>query len=428
MKDEIAGLGHLFVSVFIYNLSVFIVIPAITDITMSAVCPGTDQCSLAIYLSGFQQAITGIGALLVTPIIGNLSDKHGRKALLTFCVIISTLPMCVLAYDRNRSFFYAYYILSTIAGMFSKGGIQCLTLAYVADKVPEQRRASAFGILTGVSAVGFVLGSLFARFTPISLTFQMSAMGTMITAVYLKIFLKDSLSGSKDDNHLTPLPQIASACDMIALLRSSGTFLHAATIAFLFSFGESGLQDSLLYYLKAAFHYSKDQYASFLLIVGVAAAFSQLVLMPVVVPSLGEEKLLSMALFANFVHIFLYSFAWNANVPYFAATFVIGSVFAHPCLRSIVSKTVGPGEQGMAQGCISGVACFANILAPLGITPLTAMFLSESAPFHFPGFSIFCVALMAMYAFVHSLIMRKSCQTSLSILIEKQKLDGSQVV
>lgn len=58
MKEYIGELVHLFVSVFIYNLSNFIVIPAITDITMSAICPGTDQCSLAIYLSGFQQTVS----------------------------------------------------------------------------------------------------------------------------------------------------------------------------------------------------------------------------------------------------------------------------------------------------------------------------------------------------------------------------------
>lgn len=45
-------------------------------------------------------------------------------------------------------------------------------------------------------------------------------MGTMIAAVYMKFFLKESHAGSTDDNDLTALPQIASAWDMIALLRS----------------------------------------------------------------------------------------------------------------------------------------------------------------------------------------------------------------
>jgi len=34
------------------------VVPAITDVTMAALCPGQDECSIAIYLTGFQQAVS----------------------------------------------------------------------------------------------------------------------------------------------------------------------------------------------------------------------------------------------------------------------------------------------------------------------------------------------------------------------------------
>lgn len=41
-----------------------------------------------------------------------------------------------------------------------------------ADNVPEGRRASAFGILSGISSCGFVCGTLTARFLPTASTFQ----------------------------------------------------------------------------------------------------------------------------------------------------------------------------------------------------------------------------------------------------------------
>jgi hypothetical protein len=124
MKD-FAGLGHLFVVSFLFYFSSFMVIPAITDVTMEAVCPGRDECSVAIYLSGFQNAVsssrafasvptannarihgifalmndscvqvTGLGALVVTPVVGNLSDRYGRKALMTLPVTVAILPLC----------------------------------------------------------------------------------------------------------------------------------------------------------------------------------------------------------------------------------------------------------------------------------------------------------------------------------------------
>ena len=38
--------------------------------------------------------VTGLGALVVTPVVGNLSDRYGRKALLTLPVTVAILPLC----------------------------------------------------------------------------------------------------------------------------------------------------------------------------------------------------------------------------------------------------------------------------------------------------------------------------------------------
>ena len=79
--------------------------------------------------------------------------------------------------------------------------------------------------------------------------------------------------------------------------------------------------------------------------------------------------------------------------------------------------------QGKVQGCITGIGSFANIVSPLAFSPLTgnhtetiaeytkmtnnsesnifflsalALFLSDNAPFHFPGFSIMCAGLVSV--------------------------------
>ena len=59
MKDLVA-LGHLFAVAFLFHFSSFMVLPAITDVTMEAICPGRDECSVAIYLSGFQNAVSSL--------------------------------------------------------------------------------------------------------------------------------------------------------------------------------------------------------------------------------------------------------------------------------------------------------------------------------------------------------------------------------
>ncbi|XP_066319134.1 uncharacterized protein [Miscanthus floridulus] len=419
MKD-LAGLGHLFVVTFLFHFASFMVIPAVTDVTMEAVCPGRDECSVAIYLSGFQNAVTGLGALVVTPIVGNLSDRYGRKALMTLPVTVAVAPLFILACSRSEVYFYVYYVAKIIAGIFCEGTMHCLCLAYVADHVGPRRRAAAFGLLSGVSAAGFVSGTLTARFLPTASTFQVAAAVAVASALYLRAFLPDAggvscadeacdpliqdssctSSTSSSDEELSPrLPPhksgLPSLSDMVALLTGSLAMSGAAIVTFFYSLGENGLQTALLYYLKAQFGYSKNEYANLLLIAGAAGMLSQLTVMPILAPILGEEILLIVGLLGGCTH-----------VPYFAAAFIILSAFVYPSIRTNVSKSVGSNEQGIAQGCISGISSFASILGPLIFTPLTAWFLSETEPFNFKGFSILCAGFCTLIAFIISLRMR----------------------
>ncbi|KAK1419721.1 hypothetical protein QVD17_29004 [Tagetes erecta] len=421
-----SGLGHLFMTVFVFNFANYMVVPAILDVTMAALCPGEDECSLAIYLTGLHQAITGMGSLVMMPLIGNLSDNYGRKIMLTLPMLLTTLPLVILAYSRERNFFFAYYALKTLTSMICEGTVLCLAHAYVADNVAVSQRASAFGILSGVSSCSFVFGSLSTRFLPNTASiFQVATAVSMVSVVYMRIFLPESnldaavIAGSLKEetvseclvekgstNNHRPFRRTLSFHDSVSLLRSSWTFSQAAIVAFFSSLGEVGLPSALLYYLKAKFHYNKDQFADLMIISGIAGIISQMVVMPLLVMIINEEKILAVGLIFSCVRIFLYSVAWSSWVIYLAATFQIMSVFAGPSLLSIVSKQVGPTEQGKAQGCITGLCSFASIVSPLIFSPLTALFLSDNAPFVFPGFSIACAAFAVMIAFIQSVMIR----------------------
>ncbi|KAG8654526.1 hypothetical protein MANES_05G142200v8 [Manihot esculenta] len=361
--EKLSGLGHLFMTIFLHNISSFMVIPAITDVTMAAICPGRDECSLAIYLSGFQQAIIGLGTLVMMPLVGNLSDKYGRKALLSVPLALAIIPLATLAYSRSRYFFYAYYVLRTLTAMVCEGSVHCLSLAYVADNVPEGQRASAFGILSGIGSSAFVCGTLSTRFLSTASTFQVSTSVAIMALVYMRIFLQDSIV---DGNLSTPIlssgkikadatgnssksvqifKTMPSLEDMLCLLKSSATLSRAAVVAFFINLSEVGLHSSLMYYLKARFHFNKNQFADLMVISGIAGTISQLLLMPILAPALGEGRLLSIGLFFTCAHMFLYSIAWSSWVPYAAAMLSILFVFSQPCMRTIVSKQVGASEQ-----------------------------------------------------------------------------------
>ncbi|KAG5526846.1 hypothetical protein RHGRI_032941 [Rhododendron griersonianum] len=400
--EKVGGLRHLFVTVFLSSFAGVVVIPGITDVTMSALCPGVDECSLAIYLSGFQQAITGVGTVLMLPLIGSLSDVYGRKALLTLPMTISIIPLVILAYSRTTNFFYAYYVSKTLTAVISEGSVLCLSLAYV-----------------------------------------VAAIVSMIAVVYMRIFLKDDCTIRRntsdslkhpilttEEEETTPsegellssskevevFKKIPSPNDLVCLLKTSKTISQAAVVAFFNSLAEGGLQASALYFFKARFHFTKNQYADVMLIMGIAGTISQAYDFHALVGSCcrrGEVAfcgtlwgIFMRKRFISLCYMLMNSIAWSIWVPYVVAAFGIFTSFASPCLRSIVSKQVGPNEQGIAQGCISGISSFANIISPFIFSPLTDLFLSKRAPFYFPGFSIMCSGFATMVAFIPSLLIR----------------------
>ncbi|KAK8626706.1 hypothetical protein V6N13_134339 [Hibiscus sabdariffa] len=433
MEKKLRALSHLYVTVFMSGFASFIVVPAITDVTMSALCPGTDECSLAIYLSGFQQAVMGVGTALMMPLIGNLSDQYGRKSLLTLPMTFSIIPFAVLACSQTTNYFYAYFVLKTLTAMICEGSLNCLALAYLADNISDGQRASAFGILSGISSGAFVCATLAARFLSTGSTFQVATFVSMLAVVYMRIFLEESLPNQddimtepilkesedaiqKDGNNLPrKMPvfkKIPSLGDIICLLKSSPSFSQAAVVAFFYNLAEGGMISSIMYYLKARFHFNKNQFADLMLIGGTVATASQLFIMPLLVSPIGDGKLLSLGLLVSCIHAILYSLAWSPWVPYAITALSVVMVFAPPSLRSIVSKQVGATEQGKAQGCISGVSSLANIIAPLIFSPLTALFLSEEAPFHYPGFSILCIAITLVIASITSLTIGNATSSS----------------
>ncbi|XP_075094238.1 uncharacterized protein LOC107800094 isoform X1 [Nicotiana tabacum] len=442
MDSKIRSLKHLFVTVFLSNFALNVVTPAMTDITMDALCPSQDKCSLAIYLSGLQQAIMGLGSMLMMPLIGNLSDVYGRKALLIVPVTASILPSVIMAYKRTTNYFYAYYVVRTLTGMLSDTGIQCLPIAYAADCISEEKRASAIGVVAGVGSAAYFCGTFAVRFLSTAQIFLVSSISSTAAAVYMTIFLKETTRHINIDEDALNQPILANGADdsesdssekrlspknipsfyhIISLLKSrvyrkqslcpigvevSTTLSLATLIAFLNGLAEGGIQTPFMYFLRARFQYNKDNFAILMLICYGGATFSQLILVPKLAPIIREETILSLALIAGFTNMLIDSIAWAAWVPYVVALFPMFLFLAKPALQSVVSKQVGPNEQGIAQGCISGVSSFANILSPFIFSPLTDLFLSERAPFNYPGFSMFCIGLAWLIAFIPSMMIR----------------------
>ncbi|KAK7268391.1 hypothetical protein RIF29_21089 [Crotalaria pallida] len=399
---ELRPLVHLLLPLSIHWMAVEMTVSVLVDVTTSALCPGQSTCSKAIYINGVQQTIVGIFKMVVLPLLGQLSDEKGRKPLLLITLSTTIFCFAILVVNQSEEFVYAYYVVRTFSNIISHGSIICISVAYVADVVSEGKRAAVFSWITGLLSAAHVLGNVLARFLPENYIFSVSIALLIFGSVYMQFFLVETVKPAPKNNQQSGFctkivnvlhQRYISMRQAAEIVIFSPTMRGMALVSFFYELGMSGISSVLLYYLKAVFGFNKNQFSELLIMVGIGSIFSQILLLPVLNPLVGEKVILCSALLASVAYAWLYGLAWAPWVPYLSASFGVIYVLVKPSTYAIISKASSSTNQGKAQTFIAGTQSISDLLSPIAMIPLTTWFLSSSAPFECKGFSIICASI-----------------------------------
>lgn len=418
---ELKPLFHLLLPLCFHWIAEEMTVSVLVDVTTNALCPSQSTCPQAIYINGIQQTVVGVFKMVVLPLLGQLADENGRKPLLILTVSTTIIPFALLAWNKSKEFVYAYYVLRTISYIISQGSIFCIAVAYTADVVRENKRAAVFGWITGLFSASHVLGNALARFLPVAYIFEVSIALLIFCPVYMQVFLVETVrptpKSNVDSNWLSWTVMVVqkrfkSMRDSAALVVRSPTLRSISLVSFFYELGMSGISSVLLYYLKAAFGFDKNQFSEILMMVGVGSIASQMLLLPLMNPLVGEKVILCIALLASIAYALLYGLAWASWVPYFSASFGVIYVLVKPATYAIISKGSSSANQGKAQGFVAGVQSIASLLSPLAMSPLTSWFISDDAPFNCKGFSIVLASISMVVAFCYACLIETDAMSS----------------
>ncbi|XP_050281756.1 uncharacterized protein LOC126722656 [Quercus robur] len=412
---------HLLIPLCVHWIAEEMTVSVLVDVITNALCPGDSTCTEAIYLNGLQQTVVGIFKMVVLPLLGQLADEYGRKPMLLLTISTSIFPFAILACNQSTGFVYAYYVLRTISYILSQGSIFCIAVAYAADVVEENKRAAAFSWITGLCSASHVLGNLLALFVPEKYIFPVSIALLILSPIYIQIFLVETVK-------LAPKRDQDSAClaktikiiqkryksmkDAATIVMSSPTLRGISLVSFFYELGMSGITYVLMYYLKAAFGFDKNQFSEILMLVGIGSIVSQMLVLPLINPLVGEKVILCIGLLASIAYALFNGLAWAAWVPFMGATFKVVVVLVRPATYAIISKASSSKNQGKAQGFVAGVESIASLLSPLVMSPLTSWFLSSSAPFNCKGFSIVCASVCMMISLCYACLLKPGVASS----------------
>src|ERR1039458_9931811 len=107
---------------------------------------------LAAYTTSFFLTGWAIGGL----IFGSLGDRFGRARILTVSILIYSVCTGLSSFASS---YYGFCACVFFAGL-GVGGVFGLSVALVADSVPDQSRAPALGLLQSLSSIGNISGGL----------------------------------------------------------------------------------------------------------------------------------------------------------------------------------------------------------------------------------------------------------------------------
>jgi MFS family permease len=155
----------------------------------------------ALFISKrFDASMTEVGLLFTlftisgfvgSTIGGAMTDRFGRKSMLMYNLITSALFNLAMGFAPSLTFCYG---VALIGGIISSAGGPA-GQAMIADLVPEEKRAGAFGIFRVVFntavAIGVAIGGLVATHSYLAL-FITDAVVSTICAVLVYIYIKET--------------------------------------------------------------------------------------------------------------------------------------------------------------------------------------------------------------------------------------------
>src|SRR3979409_1271034 len=91
--------------------------------------------------------------LVASPILGEVSDRYGRRPVLVFSLAGTVVSFVMLALAHSVTMLFLARIVDGLSG----GNISTAR-AYVADVTPPEDRAKAYGLIGAAFGLGFILG------------------------------------------------------------------------------------------------------------------------------------------------------------------------------------------------------------------------------------------------------------------------------
>ena len=384
------ALIFIFITMLVDSIGLGIVLPVTPQLISELTHQGM---SGAARWGGWLFFVFALMQFLCAPLIGNLSDRFGRRPVLIASLAMLGVDYLITGLAPTIAWLFVGRFLSGIAG-----AAYSTANAYIADVSLPEKRAANFGVISAAFGIGFVIGpavgGLLGQYGA-RMPFYVSAGFAFANALYGSIVLKESLPLER--RRAFEIWRANPLGALIALQRFP-MLIGMFGVTVLMRLGHDANPVVWTYYTMLKFHWSSAEVGYSLMAVGAMLTLVFMFVTRLVIPRLGELRSAYLGLTCGAIGFFGYAFATEGWMLYgwMAVWVFMGLVM--PSLNAIMSKEVGPSEQGELQGALASLGGLTSVAAPPLLSNLFGYFTSDAAPVYFPGAAFFAAAIFTLLA------------------------------
>jgi DHA1 family tetracycline resistance protein-like MFS transporter len=380
----------IFLIVFIDLLGFGIILPLLPFIA--------EKFKASDFQVGLLTATYSFFQFVGAPILGDLSDRFGRKKILLISQIGTFAGFIMLGFANSL---WLIFLSRLIDGL--TGGNISIAQAYIADVTTSKNRARGMGIIGADFGLGFIfgpaIGGFLAQFGFATPAFFAAFISLL--SVFATLFL---LKETVTNNKAIPIQKKKFDLKKLYLLLKQKPIGFLIILFFVLNLAFSSFQGIFALWAERKLNFGPQNIGYLFAYIGILSVITQLKILPELLKRIKEIKLLQLGVLMRSIGLVLVPFSTFPFVIYISFFLIaIGNGISEPTLQSIASENVDQKHYGQVLGYLQSSGSLGRISGPILGGGLFE-FIGTSAPFLFAGSTTFLAYLYSLQALNVSLL------------------------
>lgn len=392
VRGHRAAVRFVLSTMFLNAMAFGVIIPVVPDLVMAL---SHSNIAHATAIGGWLSLTFAAMQFVFSPVIGNLSDRFGRRPVLLGSLFGFACDFLIMALAPTLGWLFLARVLS---GLF--GSTNAPAQAVLADITPADDRARLYGLISAAFGAGFVMGPAVGGLLgeiDYRWPFYASAILAFANFIYGWLALPETLA---PENRRPFDWRRANPVGALIKLRQMPGLTPITIIYFLWQLASLIYPMTWAYFAIGRFGWSNALVGVSLALMGIAMAIAQSLFARRAIARFGERRMAEIGLVGAITIMVILTFNQNGWVALAVMPLIAISSFIHPCLTAMMTRRASRTTQGEVQGIASSSMAVGSVIAPLLYNPLLAWFTSANAPVHFYGIGFAVASLIAISALV----------------------------